>query len=179
MLPQLIILLLSLTACANGFSILISCVAGCGCVTEYGVSVRCDFVGDKELVVLRAVPVSRGQYYTVQRQMEIGTSLSFGQEFSSAETKCPENAGLPPAGNFYCMPAPKVTPTSPVPGPSSGKSEADLCNNLALTVSQDDNKGESTLKVEPRYSRSANPNCINPFARGVAFGCRPRFLRRR
>lgn len=88
---------------AYSSDVLIVCNEGCGCVTESGVTVSCNFVKPKETAIIRAS--EDDDVYEVMRVVSIGTIPV--DEGKSADATCLDKAGSNPGGSAICVPAPR------------------------------------------------------------------------
>lgn len=91
MMMRFIILLLISQVCAK--HLLITCNAGCGCMTETGTAVSCPFIRNEETAVLRAKTISRGRF-AVFRVVPIESVDEREENDSDVLPDCPKEAGI-------------------------------------------------------------------------------------
>lgn len=148
-------------------------------MTEYGVSVRCNFLPNNEFSVLRAVVGYRGRYYAIRRVVEVGTFSTFGDELSSVDPGCPNSAGSNPSTRrAFCVPAPRPTrqPTPMVP--DTGIPVCNQDKRATVSLMQNDTTGEGTIKIDPAVEDNGDESECPVIMEAVFGRCRPRMLRR-
>lgn len=158
-------------------TILIVCTEGCGCVTEYGVSVRCNFLPNNEFSVLRAKVAYRGRYYAIRRVVEVGTFSTFGDDFSSVDPGCPNSAGSNPSTKrAICVPAPRPTRLPPPMVPGTGIPVCNQDKKATVSLMQNETTGEGTIQINAvEDNNDGEADC--PITAAAVFGrCRPRML---
>lgn len=96
-------------------SVLITCNAGCGCVTETGIAVACSFIEASETAVIRATKSPTGQFAAV-RIVPIQSEGIVVQRQLSSQFTCPTKAGAAASDGYpMCNPIDSSSiPKSPV-----------------------------------------------------------------
>lgn len=134
-------LLLSLIIQGHSLSSLIVCNYGCGCITDTGISVSCDFTDRSASTVIQAKIKSEG-LYQAEHVITIGTSFTADEHFSSKPLKCPKVAGKPSSGK--CVVEVESQKSADMPMKNGEVMEEDIGNRsgeFVVSMGQKDGNG--------------------------------------
>lgn len=142
----LFIAIISLFSQGHASASLIVCNSGCGCVTDTGVSVSCDFSDGSSSTIIQAKVQSEG-WYQAEHVISLGTSFTADGEIFSKPLKCPKVAGKPSSGK--CIPIDVSKKSAEMPIANGEVMNEDIGNRSGeLMISMGQENGNGILRFE-------------------------------
>ena len=186
MMSFLFVIILSVFVQGHAYASLIVCNSGCGCVTDTGVSVSCDFSDESATTIIQAKIQSEG-WYQAEHVISLGTSFIADGHMFSKSVKCPKVAGKPSSGK--CTPTDVSKKSAEMPIANGEVMEEDIGNRsgeLMISMGQENGNGilrfeigdkkDEEGKVENVGRQATRVPPVQSRAVGGFSNCRPRAL---